>query len=207
MITSCGRAYGQYAGLLLLSLVITTIGALSGDGLMGYWAHPLLPFIISLVLLFGISFCKGVLKKGLFFLFSFLEGVSLTPIVYYYLGSENQALVSALAITTFLVGVFLFLGYRAKNLTPMRGYLLLGLLALLILGLLELFFPFLLSFSTSLGLLIFTAYIAYNINVFKHRLEQVGVLMSSDEITEHVMSQYLNILNLFLYVLRAISRD
>lgn len=201
------KAYAQYALLLMSSLVLTTIGAAMGNLFMGYWSHPLLPFIGSLVLLIAIGFLRGPIKTGLFFLFSFLEGVSLTPMIWYYLATDNQALVAAVTITTILVGVFLALGYWAKNLAPMGRYLLIGLIGLLLLTIIQLFLPISIPFLMYLGLALFTAYIAYNINLFKRRLDYLGGAMSSDEVTEHVMSQYLNIINLFLHVLSVVDRD
>lgn len=201
------KAYAQYALLLMSSLILTTIGTAMGDLFIGYWSHPLLPFMISLVLLVAIGFLSGPLKKGLFFLFSFLEGVSLTPIIWYYLATDNQVLVAAVAVTTILIGVFLALGYWAKNLAPMGRYLLIGLIGLLLLTILQLFLPISIPFLMYVGLALFTAYIAYHINLFKRRLEGLGGSMSSDEITDHVMSQYLNIVNLFLQVLSLMDRD
>ena len=121
--STLNQAYRQYAFLLISSLILTIVGTMMGDWFVGYWKMPLLPFIISLLLLIAIRFMKNPMKTWMFFLFSFLEGISLTPIVYYYLATDNQVLVSAITVTTLLVGICLVLGHRAKNLGLRAGNL------------------------------------------------------------------------------------
>ena len=205
--STLNQAYRQYALILISSLMLTIVGTMMGDWFVGYWKMPLLPFIISLFLLIAIRFMKNPMKTWMFFLFSFLEGISLTPIVYYYLATDNQVLVSAITVTTLLVGICLVLGHRAKNLAPMGVYLFIGLIGLLLLSVIEIFLPISIPFLGYFGIAIFTGYIVYNINLFKRRLDYCGGHMSSEEVTDHVMSQYLNILNLFLDVLRVMDRD
>ena len=62
------------------------------------------------------------------------------------------------------------------------------------------------SKGRSSRILLFSAYIAYNINGFKRRLNYKGQ-MPAEEITDHVLSQYLDIINLFLDVLRVMDQD
>lgn len=148
---STQQAYRQYALLLMSSLILTTIGTTMGEYFMGYWSRPLLPFIIALLLLISIRFMQHPMKTWMFLLFSFLEGISLTPIFWYYLATANQVLVAAVAVTTLLVGICLVVGYKAKNLAPMGSYLFMGLITLLVLVLIEGLLPISIPFLGYLG--------------------------------------------------------
>ena len=203
---SAEKAYTKYATLLISSLLLTVVGCIVGDLFAIYLMNPFITLLVSIGLLIGIRFVKGPLKRGLFFSFSFLEGVSLTPIISYYLAVDSSTLVSAVTVTTIVVGVFLVLGMKAKNLSAWGRFLFAGLIGVLVFSLIELFFGLFIPISLYLGIAVFSGYISYNINTFKRRLDFQGG-MALDEVTDYVVSQYLNIINLFLDILRLMGRD
>ena len=203
---SAEKAYTKYANLLISSLLLTVVGCIMGDLFAIYLMNPFITLLVSIGLLIGIRFVEGPLKRGLFFGFSFLEGVSLTPIISYYLAVDSSTLVSAITVTAIVVGVFLVLGTKAKNLAPLGRYLFAGLIGVLVFVLIELFFGLFIPISLYLGIAVFSGYISYNINTFKRHLDFQGG-MTLDEVTDYVVSQYLNIINLFLDILRLMGRD
>lgn len=190
-------AYKKYIGYLGLSLLLTTLGTYCGGFLIPYLTKPLLISycIISLVLVTGFCFSSGEFKKILFYVFTFGEGVMLSPILSI---MTKVSIYKCLGITTGTVIIFALLGLVFKNLS-LLGNILFGLLiSLLGLTILSIFVP--LPFLAYLGLGIFCLYLMYDINKFK--LDSQYGYMDDDMILNAVMDIYLDILNILLYVIQ-----
>lgn len=194
--------YKLYSIYLLLALFLTTIGAFVGKGLVMNEVVLLILFFVSLV---AFMFATGKMKKMLFFLFCFIEGVTLAPLITIYAAIDGQAISHAIFSTVIITGVALFVGYRAKNISFMGLGLFASLLGLIILNIVSFFVA--IPFLAQIGAIIFSIYIAYDINQYKLMLECSNGNIEDDDVLNQVMNQYLNIVNLFLKILRIFSKD
>ena len=141
----------------------------------------------------------------LFALFPLFSGITITPyILYVLLGYANGAsiLMNALASTTFLsAAAAVFARTTRINLGGLAQALLLGLLGLIVLGLLQVFFPALRAGRFELmlsggGVLLFATFLAFDLQ----RIQQLGRAGANP--FQLALSLYLDIFNLFLYVVR-----
>lgn len=187
--------------LLALSFIPTLIGVAVGPT-----AGSVLATIILFGMALGLMFAAMYVSQkhpltgcALFLAFAFVEGASLTPIITQYMAtSGGSAAVLKAFLTTFIVFTGLSLwtwikGYDAKAMGPYLFAMLLGLLAIMILSI---FFPT--AFSQTLiayaGVALFSMFIVYDTSNVLHGRELNPVTAA--------ISQYLNVLNLFLFLLQ-----
>ena len=193
-------AYKKFSLYLMSSLLLTMLGACLGT----YQEINLNPsfikgtLVLSLVLVIAFLFSKGKLKKILFFIFSFGEGLTLSIILLY---TSAVNLMACMILVVLITAVFLIIGIKVKSLRFMGGFLFASLLGLLVYQVIAMFIP--LPSLALLGVFLFSLYIAFDINMFKIHV-QSGVI-SDDDIINHAMSIYLDILNLLLNLLKIIS--
>lgn len=143
------------------------------------------------------------LNLGLLSLFTLLEAFSLGAVVSY----VNQTVVlQALVITLFVfAGLTLFTFQTNYDFSGMGSWLFSGLLLLVGAGFVQVFIPFSKALDlvvAGAGCVIFSAYIIYDTYMITRRL-------SPDEWVLAVISLYLDVVNLFLNILRVLngSRD
>lgn len=197
------KMYGKYSAYLITSLLLTTVGCLLGMKFAPN-LNPLVLGIGSLVLMLGFLFSKGAIKESLFWLFCFGEGLMLSPLIAVMAEIDITLILQALFATTGIVTVFLLLGLWVKDLSWLGVFLFYGLLTAVLVSIASFFFA--IPDLWYLGIALFSLYVSYDINRFKNRLIQAEGNLSHDEILGHVMSQYLNILNLFIRLLRQASK-
>lgn len=198
---------GQVMGLLAFSLLFTAggylVGRVLGPGAM------ILGIFGSLACILALSFARTKMSSGvalgLFYLFSVFEGMALGLIIDSYLArGMGMVVVNAATTTAGLVLVLSAYAWTTKrDLSGMGAYLMAGLLAVLLAGLvgivLSLFgiplgiFGFLLSVVTAV---LFSGFVMYDMQ--RLRNAQVGV----DDPIMLAVSIYLSIFNLFLAILR-----
>jgi FtsH-binding integral membrane protein len=202
-----GTLVGQVMGLLAFSLLFTAGGYLVGRAL-----GPLgliLGLIGSLVCVLALSFARTKMSSavalGVFYLFSVFEGMALGLIIDSYLArGMGMVVVNAATTTAALVLVLSAYAWTTKrDLSGMGAYLMAGLLAVLLAGLvgivLSLFgiplgiFGFLLSVVTAI---LFSGFVMYDMQRLKNA--QQGL----DDPIMLAVSIYLSIYNLFLAILR-----
>ena len=202
-----GTIVGQVMGLLAFSLLFTAGGYLVGRAL-----GPL-GMIIGIVGALGtvlaLSFARTKMSSGValgvFYLFSVFEGMTLGLIIDSYLArGMGMVVVNAATTTAGLVLVLSAYAWTTKrDLSGMGTYLMAGLLAVLLAGLvmmvLSLFgvpmgiFGFLLSVVTAV---LFSGFVMYDMQRLKNA--QMGV----DDPIMLAVGIYLSIFNLFLAILR-----
>lgn len=189
------QAYKKYSFYLIMSLVLTTIGTFIGSS-MDLADNVLAYGIASIVIILLFSFSSGMFKKLMFVVFCIGEGVFLTPIIDYY---TSTSFYGCLLATTIVVSIFAFIGFKAKNLSGLGAILfpcLLGVVAYYIVGW---FIP--LPSISLLVIVLFIGYVSYDMNRFKLEVQRYGGNLSNDEILDHVMNMYLDIINIFLHLL------
>jgi FtsH-binding integral membrane protein len=205
--TRRGTIVGQVMGLLAFSLLFTAGGYLFGRALGP--AGMILGVVGSLVAVLALSFARAKMSSGValgvFYLFSVFEGMALGLIIDSYLArGMGMVVVNAATTTAGLVLVLSAYAWTTKrDLSGMGAYLMAGLLAVLLAGLvgfvLTLFgiplgiFGFLLSVVTAI---LFSGFVMYDMQRLKNA--QTGL----DDPIMLAVGIYLSIFNLFLAILR-----
>ncbi len=185
--------YITYSLFLLSAIFTVIIGVLLGTFLS---IHPIISFISALILLIIFCCSHGIFKKIMFYLFSLSEGLFLAPILSQALSLNTDAIFKAVIATVLVTFIALIVGFNSKSLSWMKNYLFGSLLGLLVLSLLNFVFP--IPLLSQLSAFIFTAFIAYDINAFKTDLMKSDGHLSTDDVLNAVIDQFLNILNLFI---------
>jgi FtsH-binding integral membrane protein len=202
-----GTIVGQVMGLLAFSLLFTAGGYLIGRPL-GF-GGMILGMIGAIACILALSFARHkmapIVALGLFYAFSVFEGMTLGLLIDSYLArGMGMVVVNAAATTAGLVLVLSAYAWTTKrDLSGMGAYLMAGLLAVLLAGLvmmvLSLFgvplgiFGFLLSVVTAV---LFSGFVMYDMQRLKYAQEGV------DDPVMLAVGIYLSIFNLFLAILR-----
>jgi len=170
-----------------------------------------LPLLIGqLVLVFAISFLitriSSVVALGLFFIYALTMGLVLGVIVLAYVGTIGiSGVVSAFAgAAAIFGGAALYGAVTKRDLTSLGGILFMGLLGLVVVMFLQIFF-FADSSTASLiigilGVVIFTGLTAWDVQRLKN-----GAMPNINKDSATVMGAlalYLDFINLFLFMLR-----
>ncbi|HZO26787.1 MAG TPA: Bax inhibitor-1/YccA family protein [Chloroflexota bacterium] len=202
-----GTIVGQVMGLLAFSLLFTAGGYLVGRALGP--AGMIIGIVGALATVLALSFARTKMSSGValgvFYLFSVFEGMTLGLIIDSYLArGMGMVVVNAATTTAGLVLVLSAYAWTTKrDLSGMGAYLMAGLLAVLLAGLvmmvLSLFgvpmgiFGFLLSVVTAV---LFSGFVMYDMQRLKNA--QAGL----DDPIMLAVGIYLSIFNLFLAILR-----
>ncbi|WP_297573259.1 Bax inhibitor-1/YccA family protein [uncultured Campylobacter sp.] len=194
--------------LLTASLIAATAGAYVGMGALAVY-NWLLFFIVEMALIFGMHYtvAKGFnsIALALLFAFTFITGFGLAPILNAYIAHGAGHVITNAFLTTALVfGVLTVYAINTKTDVVSWGkslfYILLAVIVVSILNLLFFKSGLLDLVISAITAVLFSCYIVYDTqNIFKGRYES-PILAA--------VSMYLNILNLFLSLLRLFgSRD
>lgn len=143
--------------------------------------------------------------KILFCLYSFLTGLTFSSIFVLY---EITSIISIFGITAIIFLIFALIGYFTKiDLTKFGVYLFMGLLGVIICSIINMFVKsgtFDLTL-TIIALIIFIAYIAYDIQIIKRNLytfeEQDNLAIFG------ALQLYLDFINIFLRLLQLFGRS
>jgi len=176
--------------------------------LMYFILHPWLMwvcFIAELALVFTsrIWSQKTPLNKLLFALFTFLTGMTLAPLIALVAASPGGVMIimKALLATGFTFIAAAIFGWTTKfNLAGLRGFLLIGLIGMIIVGVIGIFLPWGSTTEmiySGIGVLLFTGYTMYDFQKLKAYPENMYI--------EAALQLYLDIFNLFIFILRLIS--
>lgn len=198
--------YGLFALSILLTLAGVFIGTEYAMQLLGSGMAMLL-FIPELAIIFTARWWmeKSPLNIVLFGLFPLLSGITITPYILYVLlqyANGASILVNALAATACMaLAAAVFARTTQWNLGVMGRGLFFAVLGLIAMGLLQLFVPSLRTGSMELllsgaGVVIFGLFTAYDVQ----RIQTLS--RSGQNAFVLALSLYLDIFNLFLYVLR-----
>ena len=205
-----------------LMKVMNYVALALGVTALGAWLAPLiLPpafllgkgiwffFILELMFIFTSSFWAQLDKPVnfiLFYLFAFLSGFTIYPllIIAFHVGGTEiivKALVATIALS-FAAGIYA--KTTDRNLSGMRGFLMMGIIGLIIVGILQMFWfnSTVELISSAFGVFLFAGFIAYYIQLIQQYPENRPI--------EAALALYLSVFNLFTTVLRlliAINRD
>ncbi|MFT8363868.1 MAG: Bax inhibitor-1/YccA family protein [Sporolactobacillus sp.] len=198
------RPYAKLFAALFSGLLLTTVGMYVGQYLPAVWRLPI--YVVEIALLFMMMFLRKQKSVGYLMMygFMFLSGVTLYTAIAYYMAILGATVVlEAFAVTTVSFGaIAVYTMVSKRDFSFLGGFLFLGLIALVLIGLVGAFVPY--SSTTMLiysgmGILIFIGYTLFDFS----RLTVHG--FTDGDIPMLVVSIYLDFINLFLYILQFIG--
>lgn len=186
---------------LCASLVTAGLGVVAGSHLPIGLAPVLWIVEIGMIVYAMFRQYSRAIGYPFVFVFTFISGMTLSYALMSYAAVFGFGLIlKALAVTA---GAFLVASFVASRTSMdfsfLGGFLLVGTLALLLMGLVAIFTGFSSTASliyAYLGVAIFIGYVLYDVN----RLAQYGI--SEQYVPWMVLSLYLDFVNLFLFILR-----
>ncbi len=200
----------QVYGLVALAMGLTVVGVYAGMTfavpiISSGWVYLLLLVELGIVLTARTWMHNSPLNYVLFAAFPLLSGLTVTPFLMSVLvGYANGAAIlmnAAIATTLLSAAATVFALTTPKDLSPLAGGLVLGVIGLIVFGLLQVFIPSLRTGTMELvvsgaGVAIFGLFLAYDVQ----RVQRMSGTGASPFML--ALSLYLDIFNLFLYVVR-----
>jgi len=185
--------------LLAMSMGTAAVGAYLGSGPLLLLVAPnmMLFFILQIALIFFASFAarKPGLNMVALFSFTTVSGLTLGPLLYQ-VGPSIAAEAFALTAITF-AGLSMYVVVSKKDFSFMSGFLMTGLIVLVVGGLLNMFFiqSGMMHFVMSgASVLLFSGFILYDTsNILRY--------YGTDEYVSATLALYLDVLNLFIALL------
>ena len=185
--------------LLAMSMGTAAVGAYLGSGPLLLLVAPnmMLFFILQIALIFFASFAarKPGLNMVALFGFTTVSGLTLGPLLYQ-VGPSIAAEAFGLTAVTF-AGLSMYVVYSKKDFSFMSGFLMTGLIVLVVGGLLNMFFiqSGMMHFVMSgASVLLFSGFILYDTsNILRY--------YGTDEHVSATLALYLDVLNLFIALL------
>lgn len=187
---------------LFVSLITASIGVYVGS----YIPPTLIQILmfVELIMIFAAMFLQRRKNIGYAFVytFTFVSGITLFPMIAYYsmtLGASTVIQALGATAVAFLIASFAASRTRLFDFTFLGGFLFIGLIALMVMGLVGMFTGF--STGTgivysAIGVVLFIGYILFDVS----RLTKYGV--TDQMVPWMVLSLYLDFVNLFLFILR-----
>ena len=176
-------------------------------------AHPITfigLFIVEIILVIVLSGkiedLSPVKAKLIFYLFSMLNGVTLTPMLLAYTGAS---IATAFFITAGMFGVMSVFGYVTKrDLSGWGNYLSMALIGLIICLIVQYFFnnpmfDFLVSIA---AVIIFVGLTAWDTQMIKDMAKN-SLIEPENVATFGALSLYLDFINLFIHILKLIGKS
>ena len=209
------RVYGKMS-LGLMATALMAFLVVSSEALqslmfrsMGiFWVLCIVEIGLVIYLSARIDKLSSGAASALFYAYSILNGVALTPIFLAYTGAS---IATTFAITAGTFGAMSIFGYVTRqDLSKMGSYLFMAVLGLIVCGLVNLIlkstmFDLVVS---CVGVLIFVGLTAWDTQAIKRMCAEADPSMVGKISTMGALTLYLDFINLFLYLLRFFgSRD
>jgi len=201
-----GSLVSKVMGLLAFSFLFAFIGGLVGISVLHltystYWIVAIGGFIVLFALMFAIN--TPGLNLFLLYLFTFLEGLSLSPLIGLYLAAGySYILAEAFLITAVTsLGLAAYAWTTKRDFSGLGGKLFFGVILLLVASLVSIFFhsTFFVFLICVAGVGIFSAYILYYVQRAKFMAD---TLPNAIGLT---VSLFITVLNLFIYILEILT--
>lgn len=203
---------GQVLSKFSIALLLMTVGMVVGAMFIPPAVAAMMP-IVCLVMLVVAVIARSMQRKktgaaaglsmGFVYAFAALEGVGLYPTLMYYAQSLGANLVMAAFAITFVLffGLATYAKHTKRDFIQFGSLLFMGVIALLLVSIAGIFIQAtaLQVATTAGGIFIFSGYVLYDIQVMRSEY------MTEAEVPMMVLSLFLDFINLFLYVLRALA--
>ncbi|MBP3920257.1 MAG: Bax inhibitor-1/YccA family protein [Bacilli bacterium] len=168
-----------------------------------YWILAIIEIVVVIWLSAGIRKMNIVTARTLYILYSILTGLTLSSI---FLAYKIGSIIYVFGFTSIMFAIMAILGKTTKlDLTKLGTILFVGLLGIVIASIINIFvgsqtFDLVLCI---IGIIIFTAYIAYDVNKIKYTLEY----LEEDKVAIiGAFELYLDFINLFIKLLRLFGK-
>ena len=216
MLKSMYNPMSQVFKYLSISIVFMFIGYLFGLFLPTsfiYMANTLIVVLMIGLLIMALFSRKSIIPRrfsmNFVYLFTFIDGILMSPIIRYYVGSMGTDMViSILLATSAIFGGLAFVANRSESGKFLRfgPSLFIALIVLLIMSVINIFisgsmYNIIISIF---GIVIFSGYILYDVSLIKAEIEYGGI-NDRDDLSIHVLNLYLDFINIFLDLLRLIK--
>ncbi len=201
--------FGKVMAFFALAILCSAAGVyITSTYWMEYfYQQPALIYVamvveLAIVLTSRLWSTKVPLNRFLFVLFTFISGMTAAPLIGILANTPEGVgiLTKALLATGLMFTATAAFGWTTKmNLTGMRGFLMIGLIGMIVTGLIGVFIPWSNTMEmvySGVGVLLFTGFIAYDFQKIKSYPE--------DRYIDAALVLYLDIFNLFMYILRLI---
>ena len=202
---------------LAISLIFTLIGFIFGNMFVPlsfvYMARNIMSILMIVLLVLALFSKKGLIPRrfsmNYIYLFTFIEGVLLYPIMNYYIYDLGMGMVVSALIATIIIFIGLSMyaknndTYNFLNYGAISGYILIGLIISSIINI-ALKSPLLSIVGSALGILLFSFYIIYDINRIKFDIEN-SCINDKNDLSRHVFNLYLDFINILLDLLELMS--
>jgi modulator of FtsH protease len=200
-----GGLIGKVMSLLAFSFIFAALGGFVGAsislGAGGYLIVVIAGFITLFAL--GALIQKPGINLFLLYLFTFLEGLGLGPLIRAYVALDLTNLLAEAFLMTAIVslGLGLYAWTTKRDFSHIGDYLFFGVILLLVVGLLNIFFhSTLIMFLLSVfGIGVFSGYVLFYVQRAKYMAD---TLPNAIGLT---VSLFLTLLNLFLYILELLT--
>lgn len=191
-------------GLLSFSFLFAFFGTIIGfftvTSTGTYWLIAIAGLVVLFILNFAIQ--KQGLNLFLLYLFTFLEGMAISPIIKFYLNYDANILGEAFLITAITsLGLAVYSWTTKRDFSRLGDYLFFGVILLLVASIVGIFFHttlFALIISV-VGIAIFSGYVLFYVQRAKYMAD---TLPNAIGLT---VSLFITVLNLFLYILELLS--
>jgi modulator of FtsH protease len=161
--------------------------------------------ILGFVVLIALNFLiqRPGINLFLLYLFTFLEGLGLGPLLNYYTQSGQSALLGEAFIITALTSLALaiYAWTTKRDFSHLGDYLFFGLILLIVASIVSIFFhtTLLVLIISVIGVAIFSGYVLFYVQRAKYMAD---TLPNAIGLT---VSLFITVLNLFLYILEILS--
>ena len=203
------RVYGKMTFGLLLTALASYFVAHTEAAMSIFYSTPAIMWVLMAVELGLVIYLSARIDKistttatVMFYIYSLLTGLTLTPIFFIY---TEASIATTFAVTAGTFGIMSIAGYVTKqDLSKFGSILFMALLGLIVCVIVNLFlhntmFDLLISAA---GVLIFTGLTAWDTQAIKRMCAESDPSMIGKVATMGALSLYLDFINLFIYLLR-----
>ncbi len=202
---NAGSLISKVMGLLAFSFLFAFAGGIIGIAVgltySTYWVVAIAGLVVLLILNFAIN-TRG-LNLVLLYLFTFLEGLALAPLVSLYLAvGYGNILGEAFLITAVTsLGLSAYAWTTKRDFSGLGGKLFVGVLLLLVASIVSIFFhsTFFVFLICVAGVGLFSVYLIYNVQRARYLAD---TLPNAIGLT---VSIFITVMNLFLYILEILT--
>lgn len=192
--------FGKVLGLLAFSIAFAAVGGFVGAQLGRGWLLPL--FITQIALIFAVQGLRD--RQGINFVllyaFAFVSGATLGPIIESYVNAGlGTAVLQAAAVTgAMTVGLGAYGMLTKRNLMALQPFLMIGVLGLFVAMIVNIFVggSVMYGIISWAGAMLFSVLLVVDVNRAKYAEDTMGNAVVI------ALSIYLDIVNLFLFILR-----
>lgn len=210
--------FSQIFKHLTISLMFSLIGLIVGTMFVPvsvvYMASNVVSILMIVMLVLALFSRKGIIPRrfsmNYVYLFTFIQGIMLYPTINYYLYSLGLGTFISIFVATIFIFGCLAIYARNNDSSSILNYgrvLMFALLGMIISSIVNIFLgsSMLSIIVSALGVLIFSIYVIYDINLVKRDIEY-SVINDKNDLSIHVLNLYVDFINLLLDLLNLASK-